>query len=121
MVKVLFLLVAGALSAQSVTISQAKLDELTGILQTYMQATETLKTTLDNSQKTIKSLQESLTNSQTQIDALQSGFDQYKQTVEGELLPKAKALESDVFWLKIGLGAAGVVGLVAIVAVIFKP
>lgn len=121
MVKVLLLLVAGVASTQSLTISQAKLDELTGILQTYMQATETLSISLENSQKTIKSLQESLTSSQTQIAALQSGFQTYRATVEGELIPKAKALESDVFWLKIGIGVTGVVGLVAIVAVILKP
>lgn len=92
-VVILLLLVAAGAWAQSVTISQSKLDELTGILQDYVRITQQLQTSLDNSQK--------------RIDALQVGLTQYENTVNQELLPKAKALEGEMFWLKVGTIALG--------------
>jgi len=77
-----------SLSAQSVTISPTKLDELIQILLDYEQITD--------------KLQQSLDNSETRINDLESGFGQYKKTVEEELLPRALALERKVVVLQVG-------------------
>jgi cell division protein FtsB len=85
------ILLASNLWAQSVTISQEKLDELMGILQTYMQETEKLSA--------------SLTSSEAQISDLQTGFAAYKQEVETVLIPKAKAQETTIVWMEWGMAA----------------
>ena len=84
--------IATATLAQSVTISQEKLDELMQILQQYNTITQQLKISLDSSQAS--------------ISALQLGFNQYKQEVDTVLIPKAKAQESEIFWLKVGVGVS---------------
>jgi len=99
-VAVLILLsLAVALPAQSVTISQTKLDELMAILQV-----------LDQIPPKLDRLQ---TSFDTRTTALETGFAQYRQVVEEELLPRAKAQEKEIFWLKIGIGAlaAALLGL----------
>lgn len=87
---VLVALLSPILPAQSVTISQDKLDELTAILKDYVTITQKLQVSLDSSQQ--------------QINVLQLGLTQYEGTVNGVLIPKAEALESQVFWLKVGIG-----------------
>lgn len=100
-VVLLVLLLSIPLWGQSVTISQEKLNELIQILQQYNTITQQLKTSLDNSQAS--------------ISALQLGFNQYKQEVDAVLIPKAKAQEGEIFWLKIGVGVS--VGVTASVLV----
>lgn len=78
-----------ALPAQSVTISKEQLDELIRISQAYEQITLRLAESWETSGK--------------RIDVLESGFEQYKGTVEDELLPKTLALERRVGWLRLGL------------------
>ena len=94
-VLLVLLLLAGGLSAQSVVISQDKLDELTKILASYMQITEKLSA--------------SLTNSEKRINDLETGFTAYKQIVDLELIPKAKALERQVGIIRIGVWTFGII------------
>lgn len=98
------LLLASSLSAQSVTISQAKWDELLAILATYGQ----IPPQLDKLGTQLTDLQTSFGQ---RINDLQTGFDQYKQEVDTVLIPKAKTLESDVFWMKLGLGGLGILAV----------
>lgn len=95
----LALVLVVSLPAQSVTISQEQLQELIRIWEAYGQIAERLEASLKSSEK--------------RIDALESGFGEYRAKVEEELLPKAKALERQVVFLKWGFGAALAAALVA--------
>ena len=96
------ILLASNLSAQSVTISQEKLDELLAILTTYGQ----IPPQLDKLGTQLKDLQ---TNFDQRINDLQTGFTAYKQVVDTELLPKAKAQETTIVWMEWGMGALAAV------------
>lgn len=104
-VVLLLVLAASVLQAQSVTISQEQLAELTAILKDYVRITEMLEA--------------SLASSERRTTALETGFEAYKQTVDSELLPKAIRLERENFWLKVGLGAAGAVAAGALLLSLF--
>ena len=84
---ILMLLLTVNLSAQSVTVSQSKLDVLTQILTEY----ETI----------VPELQALSTDLKQRTSSLESGFDQYKKTVDETLVPKALKLEADVKQLKL--------------------
>lgn len=88
----MLVLMATNLSAQSVTISQDKLNELIAILQDYGKITDNLQALSDSYDK--------------RTTSLEAGFQAYKQVVDTELLPKAKAQETEIVWLKVGLGVS---------------
>ena len=76
-------------SAISREVSDQQLIELTQILQSYTTITSEMQTLQKDSTK--------------RIDDLQNGFKEYKEIVDTQLIPRAKMLETEVFWLKLGL------------------
>jgi hypothetical protein len=81
-VVLLCLALMAGLSAQSVTISNSKLDDLAKILADYVSIT--------------KELQALSKSSATSISDLQTGLSLYEKVVDQELVPKAKAQETTI-------------------------
>jgi hypothetical protein len=104
----MLLLVSQMLSAQSVTVSSSKLDELTQILESYgMIATESavlvnnLQQRMESYEKIAAELAPLATDLQQRTSSLESGYAAYKQVVDVQLLPVAKELQDKVQTLEL--------------------
>jgi hypothetical protein len=93
------------LSAQSVTISEQKLNELTQILTQYVSITNDLKASVDV-------LNSTLADSKKRTDDLQSGFDQYKQSTDA-LLKRVDLDEKIILW-----GGGGLLAVIVVETII---